>query len=386
MYGMKSNNSLGDTWVRKASKTSTSPVCTVSGASAGFQGTSADMDFDNYLYMIQTNATPSFFSKVNVTSCSYVTKDFATVLDNNVPVPLPSTVADIAYIHNESTATKKVFYGMSKAVKLYRVIFDDALARATWEEIADYSGTYTPTTNGFGAIWYDNTNNKLLASWNNEGEIYRIDLASPGTMTLAFSGGITSNNDGFSCSLAPAPSTLLPVELVSFTIDVKDCNAQLNWVTATEQNVSHFEVQQSTTGKEWKSIGRITAAGNSLSEKNYNFSSALQTQQTTYFRLKMVDLDASFAYSPTRTTTCGKEGQNSFIVYPNPFKNSLEVNGLIKKSLVRILRLDGSVYLESIVESDRAELDLSDLPPGLYILQIQADGQESYFRKVTKSK
>ena len=134
MYGMKSSNSDGDDWIRKVSKISTTTVCSVTGTPNGFQGTSADMDFDNYLYMIQTKASPEFMSRVNVTNCSRLTKDFANVATPTTVAPLPSTVADIAYIHSESTATKKVFYGMSKGVQLYRVIFDDALI-SKWQEI-----------------------------------------------------------------------------------------------------------------------------------------------------------------------------------------------------------------------------------------------------------
>lgn len=72
---------------------------------------------------------------------------------------------------------------------------------------------------------------------------------------------------------------VLPVTLTSFEAQVIGHTVVLKWVTALEVNHSHYEVQHSTDGKSWATIG--TTKGHQFTD----YSPA------NYYRLVSVDLD-----------------------------------------------------------------------------------------------
>ncbi|TAL60780.1 MAG: hypothetical protein EPN85_06465 [Bacteroidetes bacterium] len=68
-----------------------------------------------------------------------------------------------------------------------------------------------------------------------------------------------------------AGCVLLPVELLSFSANCKNNSVKLYWQTASEQNNDYFEVERSTDGKIFESIGNAKGAGNSSTISNYEF-------------------------------------------------------------------------------------------------------------------
>ena len=88
----------------------------------------------------------------------------------------------------------------------------------------------------------------------------------------------------------------LPVEMISFTgKNSKGVNC-LNW-EAELIDVSHFEVQSSYDGVDFKEIGRVDAGTEQLASFEYLDKNV--NQEMTYYRLKSVDLDGSIDFSKT---------------------------------------------------------------------------------------
>ena len=86
---------------------------------------------------------------------------------------------------------------------------------------------------------------------------------------------------------------VLPVELLSFTAIPALWTIDLKWVTATEENASHFVVQRSLDLWDWEAIGRVEAAGNTVGERHYRLADEAPIEDDTYYRLVVVDLDGS---------------------------------------------------------------------------------------------
>jgi hypothetical protein len=61
-------------------------------------------------------------------------------------------------------------------------------------------------------------------------------------------------------------------------LDVK--NVAVNWTTANEINVSHFNIQRSSNGKDFINIGKVKA-----NNKNYNEYSFTDPLTTSYLPL-----------------------------------------------------------------------------------------------------
>lgn len=93
---------------------------------------------------------------------------------------------------------------------------------------------------------------------------------------------------------------LLPVELISFTATKQNNDVALQWKTAQETNSRHFDVERSLDGTNFNTIATKAAAGNSNTVLVYNYTDADAAAfgGTVYYRLKLVDIDGSYKYSP----------------------------------------------------------------------------------------
>ena len=91
----------------------------------------------------------------------------------------------------------------------------------------------------------------------------------------------------------------LPVELLYFTADKEPTYNLVHWATASENNSSHFILERSTDGSEWRTIETVTAAGNSTEKLTYNIIDATHPATLNYYRLLQYDVDGQFAtYGP----------------------------------------------------------------------------------------
>jgi N-acetylneuraminic acid mutarotase len=92
---------------------------------------------------------------------------------------------------------------------------------------------------------------------------------------------------------------IVPVELISFTSTSSGNDVILNWSTATETNNQGFEILRSTQNdNEWEVIGYVPGFGTTTEPKSYSYTdSEVFTGKHTY-RLKQIDFDGSFEYSP----------------------------------------------------------------------------------------
>jgi hypothetical protein len=109
----------------------------------------------------------------------------------------------------------------------------------------------------------------------------------------------------------------LPITLFNFSgIRTANGNA-LSWVTSSEANSDKFLVERSLDGQEYINIGQVAAAGNSINNRFYNFLDAKPITGRNFYRLKMVDKDATFKYS--NIVTIDNRGSLTITsVQPNP--------------------------------------------------------------------
>jgi hypothetical protein len=91
----------------------------------------------------------------------------------------------------------------------------------------------------------------------------------------------------------------LPVELLYFEGTQYSTFNMLKWATASEQNSSHFIVEKSTDGENWREIANKPSAGNSTEKLYYSFSDDINYLGLNYYRLVQYDIDGKFEiYGP----------------------------------------------------------------------------------------
>jgi len=182
---------------------------------------------------------------------------------------------------------------------------------------------------------------------------------------------------------------ILPVEMSSFKAAEKDCEVTLTWVTATELNVSHFNIEESTDGTNFIATGRVGAAGNSQSELTYTYVDD-QLNEDNYYRLRMVDFDGFYEYSDIVHISADCAGGVIISdVFPNPVKSHINVlfNSDYDHQTAMIVITDnlGRTVLTETAGVSKGnnviEVNVDKLPQATYFITIQ--GENGWFSQTT---
>lgn len=169
----------------------------------------------------------------------------------------------------------------------------------------------------------------------------------------------------------------LPVNLLWFTAEKKGLTASLSWQTAREDGASYFEVQRSADAVSFDPIGRVTAAGNSTRLQQYGLTDPQPFAGFTYYRLKQVDANGGFVYSPIRSVLFDAAA-TPLKGYPVPVVTDLtiELPSAVRNQDVTLnfVNAAGVVVQQLRVSkdrlSDRKTIGLQFLPPGNYAVQM----------------
>jgi hypothetical protein len=179
---------------------------------------------------------------------------------------------------------------------------------------------------------------------------------------------------------------VLPVTFNSFTGELRNKAALLTWNTSAEQNLKSFDVEKSTNGRDFTTIGTVDALNNSTSFNNYSYTDR-NISENNYYRLRTNETTGAEKLSSVVFLRYN-DHQGDLWLVNNPFTNSLEIGcgqaGFPAK--LRLLNSLGVVIAEKMVttQAGRIKWDLqSGLSSGVYILSASAYGQ-TYTYKVIK--
>lgn len=158
-------------------------------------------------------------------------------------------------------------------------------------------------------------------------------------------------------------SKSLPVQLISFNATPVENAVELKWATSQELNSSHFEVQRSTDSKNWNTVEKVSAKESSKVLQSYKAMDSAPLKGLSYYRLKMVDLDDTYAYSTIKQVNMSA---NHPILYPNPATTYVQVPGIADQK-VDIYNTQGALYLQVQIKNGR--INTEKLIPGVYMLR-----------------
>lgn len=188
--------------------------------------------------------------------------------------------------------------------------------------------------------------------------------------------------NGFSEFGVAGGTSALPIELLDIAAKPLNQNTiRIEWITATETNVNYFEVERSTDGVYFNSIGTIHTDGNSISVRNYEYLDInCIPEQIYYYRIRTVDND--YSSNVTRIVSAKTLQQNNMVsninLYPNPFREdyfSISLLSTQKQPItIQIYNAIGQqVYKHSfplIQGQNNLSIQVPDLSNGLYSIEI----------------
>ncbi|MBO2012247.1 T9SS type A sorting domain-containing protein [Hymenobacter negativus] len=220
------------------------------------------------------------------------------------------------------------------------------------------------------------------------GRIYVSNAALLPRITTATSYPLTITTTDLNGGTNTVPVTFtlgaypLPVELVSFTAQaVNNADAALAWTTASEKNNARFEVERSLNGTDYAWIGQVNGQGSTSQATAYALTDAgigPKAAGLVYYRLKQVDADGAFSYSPVRSLSFAKNLAPALGLYPNPAAGAttLDLRQLPAGAYeVRVLDATGRVVVQVVRAAGLAQaLGLEALASGSYTVQVLGQG------------
>lgn len=212
---------------------------------------------------------------------------------------------------------------------------------------------------------------------------------------LGFNAGVTKNDTTFKSSFpfvqAPwrgfnGPSysgTLigLPVNFVSFVADKLEKSVRLRWHVANEYNNTSYEVEHSTDGNRFMKIGAVKASNGRSADYQY-VDYAPDMKRVNYYRLKQIDVDGKFTYSPVRTVVYS--GNAEITITPNPATDYIKVFTQQSDVRVSIYDAEGRRMVTKTVSNGMGEFDMTRYAKGTYTVVAESNGVRLSSRKVVK--
>jgi hypothetical protein len=229
-----------------------------------------------------------------------------------------------------------------------------------------------------------------------------IDLDSEGKIEiggdLTLGGGTTSiigpNGSIIVGGTCTAPGTIcqsaaLPITLISFTAHQSGQAVEVNWVTGSEENTSHFVVERSSDGRSFQGIGTVQAQGWSSEPLSYQWVDACPLEGRAYYRLRAVDFDEHTDWFGMERVDLRGKSCAKLAVYPNPVVNhsvSVRLNAPVQEdSFVALKNNQGRTVYSAEARTGEQHYQLpANIPSGLYILEVHTRQERHSARVVIK--
>lgn len=176
------------------------------------------------------------------------------------------------------------------------------------------------------------------------------------------------------------PSSL-PVKMAHFSVTEYNCSALVAWTTASEENVSHFEVMRKDPGAStFVKVAKLNASGNSSTQKLYSYvdKGVEKSTEPYQYKIKSVDMDASFDFSDVESVKLACGGQDvSVQLFPNPATDNVNIVYTTNENdiqlIVDVLDLTGRKILSKsqIVYKGTSviNMDVRSLAVGQYMMR-----------------
>lgn len=176
------------------------------------------------------------------------------------------------------------------------------------------------------------------------------------------------------------PMGPLPITLEYFAAKKNTPTSSiLNWKTLQEINTASFDIESSNDAIGFKKIGNVLAAGNSNAAIEYSFIDNNPTKGINYYRLKQIDKNGSFVYTPTRFVIFDNLNAATVKYYPNPTNSILTIEmPTINANEIRVVNISntaGAMVIQLKIPptaGNKMQIDLSKYAKGIYFVQIKS--------------
>jgi hypothetical protein len=314
--------------------------------------------------------------------------------------PVNLTLNNVVGVQNINASFSTTANTTAPVINVGGRVIDKTLNNGVWTIAPDYSQILTTGT-------YDvNLQTSKYTNGVTDADLYNIIKRSASylpweflgnTPTATQTGGTITGNvvadglinaaikglTGFSdFAIGIRQAGVLPITLLSFKADKTNTGIKLNWLTAAEKNSAYFEIQKSSDGVNFNTIGRVEAAGNSSENKYYSLNDFIPAKGINYYRLNQVDIDGKAVLSSPIAVDFDLDADAKITVYPNPAINEVHFTGLKTGATVALFNLEGKSILSQSINNNMLQIPAS-VKSGMYMMSVKASDGSTTTLKVS---
>jgi uncharacterized repeat protein (TIGR01451 family) len=184
---------------------------------------------------------------------------------------------------------------------------------------------------------------------------------------------------------------VLAANTLSFKASLVDEKSILQWSVKDEHDVNYYEVEYSTDGTHFTTLGRVNSKGNNTGTNTYQFADVANTASLIrYYRLKVAGTSGDYTYSTILKLSL-KNLQVARIM-PNPFDKVINVQLFLKRAekvSIRLVDMYGRVVYRTTEALGKGTHALSvqvpgGLATGTYVMELMAGADDLYQQKLLK--
>ena len=213
------------------------------------------------------------------------------------------------------------------------------------------------------------------------------DHSNTATTGTTAAGTVTSNLvTSFSpFTLAAITTNPLPVVLTTFDAWYDAGSSQLEWITSSEINNDYFTVERANENGEYIPIGRVEGHGTTSQTNHYYFTDTDPYDGVNYYRLRQVDYNGHFEYSPVRIVIT-EETNSLDIISVATIDNQIDVSVAAAEGTTvhtHITDVSGRIIFNeaTVIHHQPTHFVTSQLTSGIYFVEV-SDGKRRIIRKI----
>jgi hypothetical protein len=201
------------------------------------------------------------------------------------------------------------------------------------------------------------------------------DIVNASNTTFRVEISYLINNNFFAVfdNLSIGPSTIpLPVYFIGLVADrnAPASSVDLKWDVSEEIDVREYQVERSSNGGVYSTVGTIPARGKSI----YAFTNYNVPEGTVLYRIRSVDIDGRAKYSGVLRLNGDNSYSDKMMIYPSPATTEITVQHkqLNRGGKITITSMDGKV-VKTVTPTNRSShtpIDISNLRPGMYFVRL----------------
>lgn len=167
----------------------------------------------------------------------------------------------------------------------------------------------------------------------------------------------------------------LPVVLGSFNVIKQEAGILVDWMTVSESNTLHFNLERSLDGINYSKIYSAAAKGNSSVPVKYSWTDVLPHDGSNYYRLKLIDKNGQVTLFPVKTMIWHNTKASAFVIHGNVVStNGIQIRmNTAEMGTLMLVNMKGEVLRSQQVASGNyyMEFSIPSSAAGTYILSFR---------------